>query len=175
MIFVTVGSQFGFDRLIRVVDRAVEAGLITGEVHAQIGDGHYTPRRFDFVRVMDKMAFDRHVELSSALISHAGMGTLTAALDFNKPILVMPRLKRFGEVVNDHQIETAEEFARHGHVLLARDENELLVNVSALETFSPTPRTVEPDAVVRRISAFLQQTDPRSSRATWGGRYRLPV
>ena len=174
MIFVTVGSQFGFDRLVRAVDRAVESGLIAGEVHAQIGDGHYTPRRFDFVRVMDKMAFDRHVELASALISHAGMGTLTAALEFHKPILVMPRLKRFGEIVNDHQMETAEEFARHGHVLFARDENELLVTLPALKTFTPAPRTVEPDAVARRISAFLQQTAPRSARTAWE-RDRLPA
>jgi len=164
MIFVTVGTSFGFDRLIRAVDRAVEAGLIQEEVRAQVGDGQYQPRRFHAVPVMDKLTFDRHVQLASAIISHAGMGTLSAALELQKPILVMPRLKKFGEVVNDHQREIAEEFARRGHVLMARNEHELLRVLPALKTFTPKPRKTEADAVAQRIIDFLRQTQPREGR-----------
>ena len=38
MIFLTVGSRYGFDRLVRAVDGLVERGVITDEVVAQIGD-----------------------------------------------------------------------------------------------------------------------------------------
>lgn len=161
MIFVTVGTSFGFDRLIRAVDQAVEQGLIQETIRAQIGDGRYLPRHFDYVTSIGKLEFDGNIRTASAVISHAGMGTLTAALEQCKPIMVMPRLKRYGEVVNDHQVDIAEQFANNGHVLLARDERDLLRKIASLKGFVPKPRRGEASAVTNRISAFLHETQAR--------------
>jgi len=156
MIFLTVGTQFPFDRLVKVVDDLVEAGVIKDEVFAQVGDEAYQPRNFQAVASLDKKAFDEHVHEASAIISHAGMGTITMALDTGKPLLAMPRRRRYGEVVNDHQVAIARKFEQLGHLLVAYSPEELGGKVELLKGFKPSPRRVQPEVVVRRIAEFLE-------------------
>ncbi len=157
MIFLTVGTQFPFDRLVKAVDDLFDQRLIGEPIVAQIGDSRYQPRNFQAVASMDKGTFDRAVEQASAIISHAGMGTITMALDHSKPLLAMPRRKKYNEVVNDHQVVLAIKFEALGHILLARDETELASKIPGLKSFVPRPRAVDPGAVARRIDVFLNQ------------------
>lgn len=97
---------------------------------------------------------------ASAVISHAGMGTITMALQYGKPLLVLPRLKRFGEVVNDHQVAIAQRFEERGHLLAAYSEEQLETMLPRLLTFVPRPRVVDPSAVSAVIAAFLKDMGP---------------
>lgn len=155
MIFLTVGTQFPFDRLVKAVDDLYDRGLIHEPVIAQIGDSKYRPRHFEAVASLDKSAFDRNIREASGIIGHAGMGTITMALENCRPLLAMPRLKKYGEVVNDHQVALAVKFEAMGHILLARDETELPDKIAGLQSFVPRPRKADPDAVARRIDMFL--------------------
>jgi len=157
MIFLTVGTQFPFDRLVKAVDDLAGEGLLAEEVFAQVGDSLYQPRNFQAVSSLDKKAFDGYFRSASAVISHAGMGTITMALDHGKSLLVMPRRKKYQEVVNDHQVGLADRFAVLGHLLMARDETELADKVRQLGSFVPKPRQADPEAVSRRIGQFLGQ------------------
>ncbi|HNS20224.1 MAG TPA: glycosyltransferase [Sedimentisphaerales bacterium] len=162
MIFLTVGTQFPFDRLVKAVDDLVAAGVIKDEVFAQIGDEAYQPRNFEAVASLDKKAFDERIHEASALISHAGMGTITMALDTGKPLLAMPRRRQYGEVVNDHQVAIARKFEQLGHLLVAYSSEELADKVELLKRFQPSPRRVQPEAVVRRIEEFLEALSVKS-------------
>jgi UDP-N-acetylglucosamine transferase subunit ALG13 len=155
MIFLTVGTQFPFDRLVRAVDEACDNGLIDEEIFAQIGQTLYKPHNFESTASLEKGVFDNYVKQASSIIGHAGMGTITMALCNHKPLLVMPRLKRYHEVVNDHQLALAEKFAEFGYLLVAHDEKELAECVRKLKKFTPKPRTANPDAVISRIHQFL--------------------
>jgi len=155
MIFLTVGTQFPFDRLVRAVDDLAGKGLIGEEVFAQVGDSAYKPRHFEAVTSLDKHAFDAQLVKASAIISHAGMGTIAMAMDHQKALLAMPRRRCYGEVVNDHQEGLANKFAACGHILVAQDERELPERIRQLKVFIPRLRHPSPDAVVQRISRFL--------------------
>lgn len=155
MIFLTVGTQFPFDRLVKAVDSLLSEGLIDDEVFGQIGDSSYQPRHFQAVASLDKKAYDERFSQASAIISHAGMGTIAMALDRGKSLLAMPRRRRYGEVVNDHQKGLADKFAACGHILVARDEKDLPAKIGQLRGFVPQPRRVSPDAVAGRITTFL--------------------
>jgi len=158
MIFLTVGTQFPFDRLIRAVDEAVVRNGPKEKVFAQVGRGsRYRPRNFKHVPLLEKQVFDKCVKEASAIISHSGVGTIITALQHDKPLLVMPRLKKYGEVVNDHQLEIAEKFEQLGHVLVACDENDLSVKLQQLTSFIPKPRESQATIVARRIKRFLAQ------------------
>jgi UDP-N-acetylglucosamine transferase subunit ALG13 len=156
MIFLTVGTQFPFDRLVRAVDDWLDRNSFGEEVCAQIGDSSYVPRNFKAVASLDKAAFDQRFEQASAIISHAGMGTITMALDHGKALLAMPRLKKYREVVNDHQMPLAEKFETLGHILLARDEGQLADKLYQLKSFVPQPRKTAHDAVAQHIGRFLE-------------------
>lgn len=156
MIFLTVGTQFPFDRLIVAVDRLFEMGEIHDEIFGQIGQSCYKPRHFPTVASLEKEAFDDHFRQASTVISHAGMGAITMALDYGKPLLVMPRRRDYREVVNDHQEALADKFEALGHILVARDETQLRARVRQLQSFVPCPRKAEPDMVAQKIGEFLE-------------------
>lgn len=165
MIFVTVGTTHPFDRLIRAVDRAIERGLIRGEVFAQVGKTAFRPLHFVAVPSMEKTSFDAKLRDASAIISHAGMGILTQALQAAKPVLVLPRLARHGEVVNDHQVALAENFGRAGHILVAHDEQELYTQIPRLESFVPIPRSPQRARLIQRVSALVDSVAATRDRA----------
>jgi len=104
---------------------------------------------------MEKTIFDQTIQQASAVIGHAGMGTILLALEYNKPLLVLPRLAKYGEVVNDHQVSIAQKFSELGHLIAAEHENELALKIQQLETFVPKPRENQAEAVSTRIKTFL--------------------
>jgi len=155
MIFLTVGTQFPFDRLVQAIDRIIADGLISETVFGQIGDGACKPRNFQAVARMEKAEFDKHLTEASAVIGHAGMGTISMALNNRKPLLAMPRLKKYGEVVNDHQMDIARKFSQMGHILAAYGVEDLPQGVRRLADFVPEQRRPAAQAVADRISRFL--------------------
>lgn len=159
MIFLTVGTQFSFDRLVKAVDQAVEAGGIKEKIYAQIGKSSYKPRSFKAASSFEKSVFDRYFCTASSVISHAGMGTITMALNNNKPLLVMPRRKKYGEVVNDHQIDIAREFERFGYILVAYRQEELPQKIEQLKSFVPRRRVNNSQAIIDKVRKFLISVD----------------
>ena len=156
MIFLTVGSLFPFTRLVKAVDEAVGNSLIEEKVFAQIGDDTFTPQHIEYVRSLPKDVYDRYTSDASALISHAGMGSISLALSMNKPLLVMPRMQTYKEHVNDHQVDTARRFESLGHVLAAYEVSQLHERITRLHTFEPRARKTQVDAVAGRIQQFLE-------------------
>ncbi|MCK5175180.1 MAG: glycosyl transferase family 28 [Planctomycetes bacterium] len=155
MIFLTVGTQFPFDRLVRSVDEAIGANGHGEKMFAQIGNSSYRTRNFDATASLEKKVFDRYISESSCIISHAGMGTITIALENNKRLLVMPRLKKYGEVVNDHQVAIARKFEQLGYLLVAYTEEEIPDKLEQLKSFVPKKRENQADLVVARLVRFL--------------------
>lgn len=155
MIFLTVGTQFPFDRLVKAVDDAFNEGLVDEEIFAQIGETSYKPHNFESVVSLEKKAFDERLKEASSVIGHAGTGTITMALDNTKPLLVMPRLKKYGEVVNDHQVAIAKKFSELGHILAVYDAKELPDGIRKLKNFVPKERKANPEVVADRIRCFL--------------------
>lgn len=159
MIFLTVGTQFPFDRLVRAVDDFLDTHDLQDEVFAQIGNSTYKPRHFEAVATLDKEAFDRCFRQASAIIGHAGMGTIVLALDCSKPLLAMPRQKKYGEVVNDHQMALADEFEALGHILVGHNASELAAKLIRLKSFVPKQRRVDAGVVTERIRRFVRSVD----------------
>jgi beta-1,4-N-acetylglucosaminyltransferase len=156
MILLTVGTYpLQFNRLIEAVDVAIINGSIDENVFAQIGFSTYRPLNMKYVEMLPKESFDRCFREASGVISHAGIGTIKMALDNEKPLLVMPRLKKYSEVVNNHQLTTAKKFEELGHILVAYEQNELSDRILELKSFVPSKRIANPDAVSDRIHYFL--------------------
>ncbi|MHC4170306.1 MAG: glycosyltransferase [Planctomycetota bacterium] len=165
MIFLTVGTQFPFDRLVRAVDEAAGRNGFDEQIFAQVGTGSYRPKNFEAVPSLAKEIFDERLYEADSIISHAGIGTITMALEHNKPLLVMPRLARYDDVVNDHQLALAEKFEQLGHLLLARYPEEVAEKLEELKSFVPAARKAQPEAAAGRISDFLSELCESRARA----------
>jgi len=159
MIFLTVGTLYPFERLVQGVDEAVANGLITEKVFAQIGVGAQKPKCIESVESLDKLTFDKIIDESSCMVSHAGMGSIQAALSKNKPLLVMPRLYKYAENINDHQVATAAKFEELGHLLAVYHQEDIPQKLEDIKSFVPTQRHTQVDKVVEKISGFLNSLD----------------
>jgi len=158
MIFLTVGTYpLQFDRLVRAIDEAVRDNLVQEEVFAQSGHCNYKPKYMKFAEMLQKSEFDAYVKAARCIVGHAGMGTISMALEEHKPLLVMARMVKYREHVNDHQVSTAGMFEKLGHVLVAHTVNELPQKIRELTTFVPAQREATPQLVADRISEFLQK------------------
>ena len=68
----------------------------------------------------------------------------------------MPRMKRYKEHVNDHQVATARKFEELGHILAVYDAKDLPNGIRKLKNFVPRERKANPEAVAGKIKYFLR-------------------
>ena len=59
---------------------------------------------------MSPTEYERRFEEADLIVGHAGMGTIIAALEVGKPLLMLPRLGSLKESRNDNQVGTARHF-----------------------------------------------------------------
>ncbi len=103
MIFVAVGTQFSFDRLIQYMDEWAETN--DEAVFAQIGDGDYEPKHMKWERFLDGDQYNGYIKDSTAFVSHAGMGNIISSRQHQTPIIVINRQFELGEHRNNHQAD----------------------------------------------------------------------
>ncbi len=111
MIFVTTGSQkFQFNRLLEKIDELIEKGVITDRVFAQTGYSDYKPKHYEFKDFMNRDEFAKHTEECTVFITHGGTGAIVGAVKKGKKVIAVPRLAKYGEHVDDHQIQILSQF-----------------------------------------------------------------
>lgn len=155
MIFITVGTHTQqFNRLLEKVDELIENKTIKEKVVAQIGYSTYKPKHCSYFKFADE---DRVQELfanSRLIITHAGAGSIITGLVHKKPLIVVPRLSKFGEHVNDHQLEIARAFELQHKVLVCRDIENLQRMIKRGFKFRPKLSS-KPTLMFRTIQRFL--------------------
>jgi UDP-N-acetylglucosamine transferase subunit ALG13 len=164
VIFLTVGTQLAFDRLVLGVDSWLSTRPRIA-AFAQIGPKAYKPRHMRWKEFLDVGEFEEIARNAQAIISHAGMGTVITALDLDKPILIMPRRAALREHRNDHQVATARWLSSRGDILVAMDEYELPARVDELLSGNCRPRgQVEVSRqLIEKIRTFICVCDGRST------------
>lgn len=108
MFFVTVGThEQPFDRLIKAVDDLKADGTIpeAEDVLIQTGFSTYEPGHCDWVKLLSYEEMQRHISQARIVITHGGPSSFLAPLRLGKIPIVMPRSVKYGEHVNDHQID----------------------------------------------------------------------
>lgn len=126
IIFVSVGTDpQPFDRLLKEVDRLAEKGILGKRVFCQTGYSNYKPLHAQSKAFLDSLSFEKKIREADLVILHGGAGAIGTALQHHKTCIVMPRLFRFGEHANDHQLELVNHLGKNGFVLVAQNEKEL--------------------------------------------------
>ncbi len=156
MILVTVGTQFGFDRLIQWMDVWAKDNP-DEEVFAQIGQGEYRPKHMQWVAEISPLEFPNLVTRSRTLVSHAGMGTIISARLSAKTIIIVPRQASLGEHRNDHQLATARKFSGVPGCLVAETPEELYSQLAVSESAESCPPLNNASQLSQRIHAFLEK------------------
>lgn len=156
MIFVTLGSQkFQFNRLLKAVDELVGKGIIKDEVFAQTGYSDYEPVNYDYKQFLDRDEFSEVMGKSDIVITHGGTGAIISAVKKGKKVIAVPRLKEYGEHVDNHQLQLVEQFDEMGIISTCYDLEKLEYCISKTEQQDFLSYKSNTANIINSIEAFL--------------------
>ena len=159
LIFITVGSQLTFDRLLKAVDKEIEAGNIKDQVIVQGGKTKFKSKNMKIIKFLELDEFDRYIKDADLIISHGGVGSIIDALKYNKTVIATPRLKKYKEALNDHQIQIIENFGIEGYIIPLLDLTELNLAIEKVKTFKPKKYKSNTSNMVKLIEDFIDKED----------------
>lgn len=120
MIFVTVGThEQPFNRLIECVDELRGEGILREDVIIQTGYSTYKPVYCEWKNFYTYQQMIDHVEKARIVITHGGPSSFIMPLQIGKTPIVVPREKKFGEHINDHQVEFVKEVEQRMGTIIA--------------------------------------------------------
>lgn len=157
MILLSVGTQFPFDRLVKAVDDwAVRSDC--DDVVGQIGPSQFVARKIKCFSFLNPSEFRDVQERADIIVAHAGMGSILTALEFGKPIVIMPRDHTRNEHRNAHQLATASRFRNMPGIHVAMDEAALSAILDDLDRLvaANTVSKKAPEAFTARLKAFVE-------------------
>jgi exopolysaccharide biosynthesis glucuronosyltransferase PssE len=166
VIYVTVGTHTAqFDRLVRAAD--AYARTTSEEVVVQRGASAAkttAARSFDFC---DSEEMDRLIRGSRIVVCH-GADTILDVLRAGKPVVAVPRQKRYGEHLNDHQVDFAQALAERGWIAVLDDpENGLAdaIERAATRTIPSVPDEPRLAIAIRELlTDWFPDRQPTRSR-----------
>ena len=156
MIFVTVGTQDKqFPRLLEEVKRLIKIGKINDTVIAQIGNTKFNTElesnKMHLIEFTTPREVDALITNADLIITHGGVATIIEGLNHGKKIIAVPRLKKFKEHVNDHQLQIIENFDESGFIIGTRGVEELEKALNRVEAFVPEKYVSNNDSFLERL------------------------
>ena len=139
-VLVTIGSMIEkkFTRLFKIIDELCEEGVLDGShLKAQVGFDDYKSDHFKSFDMIADEDFKKMIDECDLIITHAGTGTVVSSIKKRKKVIVFPRMEKYGEHYDNHQLELANLFASQGYVLQARNKEELKYHIQHIQEFVP--------------------------------------
>ena len=158
MILVTLGTQDKkFYRILRELDRLIEAGKIKDKVVVQAGDSaDYESKNMEIFDLIPMDDFNKLMNKCDLLITHGGVGSIIDGLKRNKKIIAIARLSKYNEHHNDHQLQIVENFSNSGYILNLRDISHLEKMIEKAKTFKPKKYVSNTDNMVKLVDDLIK-------------------
>lgn len=153
---MTIGLLYGFDRLIKEMDEI--AGKIDEEAIMQIGETIYEPKNAKYFRFASKEEMDRLYEDARVIVCHAGVGSILTALEHGKPVIAVPRREKYGEHVDNHQLEIAGEMEKEGRITVVYEIKDLESVIKNVNSSSVKFRSERED-LIRELRMYIKQLE----------------
>lgn len=162
LIFVTVGSRkYPFDRLFKKIDELYEDGTLTEKMFAQTGTSTYKPKHYEYKDFISPDEFLDKINEADIVVSHGASGSIMKALNAGKKVIAVTRLEKYGEHINDHQIQNNMAFGNNGYVLVADCE---LINLGECfqKIYDGTDelkkwKNYDPLHILHMVDGFIQE------------------
>ena len=156
MIFLTVGTQDKpFTRIIQAVEQAVIDGKIIDEVIVQAGNTKYESKVLTVLNYVPFDEFNKYLSKADIIITHGGVGSILNALKLKKKVIAVPRLEKYGEHINDHQLQVIKKMTEQGYILSTEDENKIAEKIKEAENFNVKEYTSNTENFIQSFKQVL--------------------
>ena len=158
MVFITLGTQGNqFQRCLKMVEDLIDTLHPNQEFIAQLGNTKFQSDKIKCLDYVSETEFKELIDKADVVISHAGSGALFSTIQKGKKCIGVARLKKYHEMLNDHQTELVRKLTEGGYIL---DGTYSIIDAwKQLEGFKPRPNDFEcsiPQEIMKLIDEWMQ-------------------
>ena len=156
MILVTLGTNDeSFERLLKAIDKEIDKGNIKEKVIVQAGCTKYSSKNMEIFDLVTKEEFDKLISECDLLITHGGVGSILTGINKGKKVIAVPRLAKYKEHGNDHQLQIVENFSERKYILAVKDLNKLGKTIEKAKKFKPQKFVSNTHNIINMIEDFI--------------------
>lgn len=156
MILITLGTQDkSFKRLLDAVQQQIDNGNIKDKVIVQAGHTKYNSEDMEIFDLIPYEKFDEYVNKCDILITHGGVGSIITGLKNNKKVVAAPRLSKYKEHTNDHQLQIIDNFTKAGYILPLYDFDKLDQVLKQAVKFKPKKYQSNTENMIKLIENYI--------------------
>ena len=156
MILIILGTQDNsFHRLLDKVQELVDKKIIKEKVIVQAGRTKYNSKDMEIYSLMPEDKLKQIMDKADLVITHGGVGSIVLALKMGKKVIAVPRLSKYNEHVNDHQIQIVDLFDKQGFLIGINDLENLQEALNKTKEFIPKPFKSQTDNMIKLIEDFI--------------------
>lgn len=134
-LFVPLGTQkFPFGRLITALNELVDRGVYKEDEIVMQSSLYPVEPRFNHVGLISYDEFNDYLHKAEVVITHSGVNSIISCMQLKKPLIIVPRLYKYGEHVDNHQVEIAKLMEQKYDVLVLEDMSELEKKIEEAKT-----------------------------------------
>ena len=158
MILVLLGMQNNsFHRLLEEVEKNIENGNIQEEVIVQKGYTKYESEKMKLFNEISLEELDKLIEKANIVITHGGAGSIINSITKGKKVIAVPRLKKYNEHVNDHQLDIIDSFNGKGYIIGIKSVEELGDVLKKVKEFTPMKYEKNTGKIIEIIENFIEK------------------
>ena len=157
MILVLLGTQNNsFIRLLKEIEKCIEKDIIRDEVIVQAGFTKYESDKMKILDMVSMQELQKLISDAELVITHGGVGSIVTSLKNDKKIIAVPRLKKYEEHVNDHQLQIVETFEDKGYLKKVIEMEDLPKIIQEIEDFVPNKFESNTNNIIKIIEDYIQ-------------------
>ena len=157
MILVLLGTQnYSFHRLLEEIQRCIDNGIINQEVIVQSGGTKFASPQMKLFSLIGQDDLNNLINKADIIITHGGVGSIVSSVKLHKKVIAVPRLEKYGEVSNDHQIQIIETFANEGFIIGLHDVSELEDALKKINNFEPKTLKSNTENIINLVRNFIE-------------------
>ncbi len=158
MILVTLGTQDkSFERLLKLIDKAIDEGVIKDKVIVQAGFTKYESKNMEIFDTVPNDELEELIKKADLIITHGGVGSILSSLKYNKKVIATPRLSKYNEHTNDHQKQIVKEFGKLGYIIPLLDYSNFKKVYIKSKTFKPKHFESNNENFTKMIKDYIEE------------------
>lgn len=144
-----------FERLLKELDRLKKNKVIKEKIIVQSGYTKYNSDNMEIFDFIDKDKLEEYQSKADIIITHGGVGSIISSLKKDKKVIAIPRLKKYDEHVNDHQLDIVESFSNNGYIIGIKEVKDLEKAYKGIKNFKPKKYIPNNSKIIKIVEDFI--------------------
>lgn len=158
MILVLLGTQNNsFKRLLDKIQECIDNKIINEEVVVQAGYTNYNSNNMKLLDFISAEDLNNLLLQASFIITHGGVGSIINSIKLDKKVIAVPRLSKYNEHVNDHQIQIVEKFNNQGYIVGITNISSLPKAIEKINEFNPKKYKSNTSNIINIINDYINK------------------